>query len=84
MTDELTLKVDADRRGIYGETGIYVRALDGEKWTNADIADLTYESLNEWLRSRGGENEWAESVVCILLGHPAPTVATEGDGGSDV
>lgn len=42
-----------------------------DKWGNFDIADLTKESLLEWLRSRGGENKWAEDTVGILLGHGA-------------
>lgn len=52
------------------ETGIYVRAraADG-RWVNADIAHLQKKSLHEWLRSRGGENIWAENVVALLLGH---------------
>ena len=45
------------------------RGIDG-KWSNADIADLDRASLDRWLRSRGGENEWAESVVRALLGFP--------------
>lgn len=67
----LNLKVDPAREGNYGYTGILVRAQDGAgRWVNADIADLDKRSLQEWLRSRGGQNEWAESVVHILLGHP--------------
>ncbi len=51
------------------QTGIYVRAKRGEKWDSVDIAELSPESLLEWLRSRGGENEWAEGTVFALLGH---------------
>lgn len=65
-------KVDPER---YEEippryTGIFVRALmpDG-KWDSADIAILDKESLLAWLRSRSGNNEWAENMVGILLGH---------------
>lgn len=70
MVVNVTYRVDASRRGMYGTTGIFVRAqeVDGS-WTSADIADLNRESLDAWLRSRGGENDWAESVVRILLGH---------------
>jgi len=51
-------------------TGIYVRALSPEgKWMSVDIALLDKESLLSWLRSRGGNNPWAENVVGILLGH---------------
>jgi len=67
----MTLKVDPKRADEYeDECGIYVRAvtIDGE-WINADIFQLTKESLFEFLRSRGGKNEWAENVVALLLGH---------------
>lgn len=64
------LTVDPKRpEDVWGGTGIYVRAKDGERWVDADIACLDLESLNTWLRSRGGENDWAESVVRHLLGH---------------
>lgn len=66
------LRTDPERVEQYdGEgTGIFVRAKDSEgRWTNADILHLDLPSLRAWLRSRGGENEWAESVVEILLGH---------------
>jgi hypothetical protein len=63
-------KVDPNRIMNARYTGISVRALmlDG-RWDNADIAYLDKESLLAWLRSRGGNNEWAENVVGILLGH---------------
>lgn len=52
-----------------GVTGIYVRAwLDG-KCGSHDIATLEAKSLVAFLRSRGGENEWAEGCVLIMLGH---------------
>lgn len=52
------------------DTGIYVRALNSAgRMESADIARLDRESLKRWLRSRGGQNEWAEAVVLILLGH---------------
>lgn len=64
----MELKVDSKRLKQF-ETGIFVRAtLDG-KWGSYDIADLEKESLLDWLRSRGGDNPWAEDVVGILLGH---------------
>jgi hypothetical protein len=51
-------------------TGIHLRAKDQDgKWLAADIATLDKESLIAWLRSRGGDNQWAEDVVGILLGH---------------
>lgn len=54
-----------------GETGILVRAKDADgHWLNADITTLDLDSLKRWLRSRGGDNPWAESVVLLLLGHP--------------
>lgn len=65
----MELAVDNDRAGRFGETGILVRAKINDRWGNADIADLNAESLLRWLRSRGGENVWAESCVFMILGH---------------
>lgn len=65
----MTLRIDPARKGKFETTGIYVRALDGTVWVSADIADLDRESLIVWLRSRGGDNTWAENVVAMLLGH---------------
>lgn len=50
-------------------TGIYVRAKRNDRWGSHDIADLDTVSLLRWLRSHGGANAWAESVVCLLLHH---------------
>jgi len=51
-------------------TGIYVRAKrESGKWESVDILCLTKDSLLDWLRSRGGDNPWAEDVVGILLGY---------------
>ena len=69
---ERELELDTDRMEEYKDsrTGIYVRAqLPNGKWDSVDIIYLTSESLLEWLRSRGGENVFAENVVGILLGH---------------
>lgn len=65
--DDLT--VDPNRLDIEESTGIYVRAKNGDEWDSFDILQLDKPSLKAWLRSRGGENEWAESVVLLLLGH---------------
>jgi len=52
------------------ETGIYVRAQNEAGTFSAfDIVRLDRVSLLAWLRSRGGENIWAENVVLQLLGH---------------
>lgn len=65
--------VDSERLEEYkgSSTGIYVRAKTskGTSWDNTDILFLTKESLFNWLRSRGGSNEWAENCVALLLGH---------------
>lgn len=68
---EYELKVDPERNSNeFGSTGIYVRAkLPDGKWGSADIISLDKESLKIWLRSRGGENEWAENVIGILFQH---------------
>lgn len=66
----MDLKFDPNRIEFDHATGIFVRAINTEgRWDNADIAQLDKESLLEFLRSRGGQNEWAENVVGILLGH---------------
>ena len=52
------------------ETGICVRAeLPNGKIDSVDIAYLDKDALKRWLRSKGGNNELAENVVLILLGH---------------
>jgi hypothetical protein len=51
-------------------TGIFVRAKDqGGKYQSVDIALLDAVSLLAWLRSRGGQNFWAENTLGRLLGH---------------
>jgi len=66
------MKIDPERwKGDTDEavTGIFVRAQDPDgNWQSADIWCLEPESLLEWLRSRGGENPYAENVVGVLLG----------------
>lgn len=70
------LHTSPGREGAAHEaTGIYVRALGASGWGSFDIAELDTESLFAWLRSRGGANRWAESVVLILLGHDPDAVA---------
>ena len=70
MTTKSELTVDPTRSYLCADTGIYVRAKNSDgKWVSADIYELDKASLHTWLRSRGGENEWAESVVFMLLGH---------------
>lgn len=66
--------VDPSRLRDIGDiagTGIYVRAYDEQhrKWMSVDISTLTFESLRRWLRSRGGQNPWAENTVGIILGY---------------
>jgi len=67
------MKIDSQRYDKFGRevelTGIFVRAEHEGKWDAYDIYLLDAPSLLEWLRSRGGKNEWAENVVGILLGH---------------
>ena len=68
MTENEPYRIDPERVGII-DTGIYVRATDGDTWLNADISELDQPSLHRWLRSRGGGNEFAENVIYVLLGH---------------
>ena len=64
-------EVDLDRLEWFSDlsTGIFVRALNNGHWESVDIAHLTKESLLSWLKSRGGDNPYAENVVGVLLGH---------------
>lgn len=71
MTDTAPLTVDPARVGnCHGFTDIFIRAQHDGAWGSYDIAELDRPSLQRFLRSRGGANEWAEGVVMILLGHP--------------
>lgn len=64
----MELLVDSSRIN-YGNTGIFVRAKNGAHYGSFDICELEKDSLLEWLRSRGGDNKYAEDVVGIILGH---------------
>lgn len=67
------LYVDPDRTWFQDSSKIFVRAFDPSgKPVSVDIACLKLSSLLAWLRSRGGENEWAENAVAKLLGHELP------------
>ena len=52
------------------KTGVFIRANINGKWDSVDIGDkrLSDEKILEWLRSRGGHNQWAENCVLLLLG----------------
>lgn len=64
------LRVDDEREHEQrGATNIFVRAKFEDAWGSYDIAELDRLSLLRWLRSRGGENLWAENTVISLLGH---------------
>jgi hypothetical protein len=72
MPDLQKLYIDHTRIGDeWGESGMYIRALDPdtEKVGTYDIVALDKPSLLIWLRSRGGDNPYAEDVCGILLGH---------------
>jgi hypothetical protein len=56
------------------QTGIYVRATDGDSYAPHDIAHLSLDSLMRWLRSRGGDNQWAESCLAMILGHSTDAI----------
>ena len=77
----MDLQVSEDRFGKFATTGIYVRAKNpAGKWGSFDIADLDRDSLHTWLRSRGGDNLWAENCVLMLLGHEAVTYRAPESG----
>ena len=67
------LQIDPQRAEMadnFPKTGIFVRAKDQTgKHQSVDIALLNKASLLALLRSRGGQNEWAENTVGLLLGH---------------
>ena len=69
------LHIDPQRAEMadnFPRTGIFVRAKDQTgKHQSVDIALLNKASLLALLRSRGGQNEWAENTVGVLLGHGA-------------
>ena len=70
---DLDLQISDEFGPRYGKTGIYVRARSQSgRIVDADIAQLEGPSLLRWLRSRGGENAWAENTVGQLLGHRVP------------
>jgi hypothetical protein len=65
------LRVSSIQVAEHNKTGVLVRArLPDDSWGNADIAELDRISLLRWLRSRGGENLWAENTVMALMGWP--------------
>ena len=71
---ESNLRTDPLRENSPSSTGIFVRALNSDgRWRSVDIVNLTRDSLISWLRSRGGFNPWAESVVLTLFGYPGLT-----------
>ena len=61
----MELQVDP-KRIMYPDTGYYVRVKVGNRWTNADISQLTKESLLEWLHTF---DNGAEQVLLGMLGH---------------
>lgn len=65
-----TLKFDKTRANNHGLTGIFVRAQkeDGS-WDAADMAELTPESLTDWLKRDGGDNALAENCIRAILGY---------------
>lgn len=66
---EQTYKADSSRMDL-PETGMYIRAQnEAGSYGAFDLSHLDRDSVVRWLRSRGGENLWAENTVLILLGH---------------
>lgn len=72
VTDLTVLEVDPARVRLL-PTGVVVRARLRGRWVTADVATLDRRSLLAWLRSRGGQNPWAEDFLGYLLGHGALT-----------
>jgi hypothetical protein len=69
--DLIILKTGLTSAKFVRLTDIYIRAVnpDTQQWEPIDIAFLTTASLSEWLRSRGGANQWAENCALLILGH---------------
>jgi len=68
------LRIDPERVKRIGSfkniTGIFIRAQDeNNKWDAVDIYYLDLPSLDIFLKSKGGNNEWAENTVKIILDH---------------
>lgn len=70
MNEPIKARIDPARDEYDSATGIYVRAMNAAgKWESVDMARLDRESLIQWMRSRGGDNKLAESLVLLLLDH---------------
>lgn len=59
------LMVDPERLDL--ETGIFVRAVHNGEWGSYDIAELTKESLMDWMRYH--DDVFRTRVVLLVLGH---------------
>lgn len=68
------LIVDTNRKNYRNASGIFVRAKCGDEFGSYDIAELTKDSLLEWLRSRDDNPDtgasWREQVILAVLRHP--------------
>lgn len=63
----MELKADPKREQNKDMTGIYVRAMDGDKWRAVDIAELTRESLEMWLNTL--EKHQLVKMIMVGLGY---------------
>jgi len=74
MTEARPYKVAEDRAHMVDDdkerTGIYIRAqMPDGSWVSCDFVALDAKSMLRFLRSRGGNNPWAENIVGNLLGY---------------
>jgi hypothetical protein len=86
MKEELFVdRLRWENRQKFPGTGIYVRAQvpPDNRWTSVDIEILDLPSLMAWLRSRGGDNKWAENTVALLLGHSLAEGPLLGEVGNE-
>jgi hypothetical protein len=67
--DKPDLIADPHRSHLANATGIYVRALDGQRWESLDIAQLDRASLIQFIESRGPVTPWARDIILIMLAH---------------
>jgi len=59
-----------------GRIGTGITVVVGGSGGLCDIGQLDLDSLNRYLRSKGGRNDLAEDIVKTILGHP---VGQRGD-----
>ena len=65
MASEDEYRVDPRRRDV-PETGIFIRAKEGDAWGSHDLAHLDRDSVMRWLQR---DDRMTRRVVLLLLGY---------------